>query len=176
MDFSSHATINPPACAVVERIAMDITSAFRGDSYGSSERPDAMFAEVFRKLYNRLHEGCNWTAHQLASTSDVADTADVFLVGVYELARENRAQDGSVAIIRYLDDLLHAGDFAICGRLLRDVQIQRLPLRMVLAFVTATRLVPFDLLPDKTNFIARVRERLINEIGQDRAASVLGNV
>jgi hypothetical protein len=171
----SYATMNPPACYATEKVANAIAPALLGYYSGSEERRDDLLAARLRELYNQLHHGCNWRAHQRASTGEVTDSASMFIGGLYDFAIDGKAQEGSVEIMRYVDSLLHAGDLPTCNHLLETVQIDRLPTRMVLAFVTITRFIPVDDLSCKPKFISRVRERLDQEIGPDRTNAILGD-
>jgi hypothetical protein len=99
----------------------------------------------------------------------------LFLQTIYRYAEQGATQEGSVAIITYLDDLLHERKIDRCNALLNSVQIERLPPRMALAFVTTTNPIPVSELPDKPRLVARVRDLLTSKIGADRARIILGD-
>ena len=85
-------------------------------------------------------------------------------------------QLGAIEIMQHMDVLVYNNNFKECDLLLESVDINRLPIRMVLAFVTITQGIPDGILLNKQEFINRVRQLLIDKIGEERAKEVLGEI
>lgn len=135
-----------------------------------SDANSTYFAEAFNRTI-RKPRNANDTM-----TLTPSDSASAFLRGVYEYAGSQSAhQQGSIAIMRHLDGLLHSGDTETCNDILQLVDLDKLPPRMALSLLTITRLVPDSELPAKASLISRLRMKLQNEVGHERAASILGN-
>lgn len=124
-------------------------------------------------LSNDLINDFQWRGAAEPSTAEVRSEQSVFLESIYRIAEEGSAQEGSVTIMQYLDDLLQSGRSDECNEILEAVQVDRLPVRMALAFCTITNLVPVDDLPAKQAMRRRVRSKLVQELGPDRAGSIL---
>ncbi len=103
------------------------------------------------------------------------ESATVFLAGIYDLARRSKDKQGSIAIMRHMDSLLHSGRFSECDDILAAVDVAQLPVRMVLSFVTITNNIPSDNLKNVLQYKDAAKARLAAELGEERAAKLVGD-
>ena len=145
------------------------TSVAAVDASLVTQRRDALAS------LDNLHNAPVSKALDTATPVEPSVIAHYFAETLYQYAELGAEQQGAVAIIQHLDGLLHAGLASDCNEILKAVQIDRLPPRMYLALLTVTNLIPPDDLPEKPHLRTKVRERLVTDVGPERAVHILGD-
>jgi hypothetical protein len=104
----------------------------------------------------------------------VTDQAPIpqFLESLYNLAARGEVDRAAERIADHLDDLLNDGKFLECNQLFPDIDERRLTAPLLVALLGVTRSAR-DQLPDRLGFSSRVRDRLISELGPERAERLL---
>lgn len=88
----------------------------------------------------------------------------------------NDVQLQSVCIMRHIDDMLSEGRIFEANEYIDRAQIEQLPIRAAMAYLTAVRLIPCDVITSKRRLIERLRTKLTAEIGEYRTNEVIGNL
>ncbi len=98
-----------------------------------------------------------------------------FLNTLYQTAASNQPRQAAASVMKKIDELLLAGAFEECKRLLEDVDVARLRKQptILLAFLGITLAAKEKLAPSRGTFFNRAAANLRAEFGPERAERIL---
>jgi hypothetical protein len=137
---------------------------------------------------NRLPDAPDWYGSSTAASmetvlellggaasvpSDAQEQRDVdlFLDAAYLLSEADKTRDGLDHIFQKMNTLLVAGKFRLASSILKQVDVERLSPTLLVGFLSITLVT--DFLPERPEFYARVRRKLVAERGAEATDRLL---
>ncbi|HBI45961.1 MAG TPA: hypothetical protein DDY78_24355 [Planctomycetales bacterium] len=100
------------------------------------------------------------------------EEAKEFIEEVYRRDSQSVDAAGDFVFDR-IDRMLSQGEFGICDRVLREIEVLRLSTFVLTALLNITSAAKGHRLPSRPGFFSRVRDRMVEVRGADRAARIL---